>query len=115
MITKTGSLSLSDCMEPNMASYYLDDENELRNSKPWDRYSHGLNPLPTQLEVIENFLANKIWITKDKERIRVEDMTNTHIVNTINAFERKKINPKYLGGKDRWLEIFQRELSKRGI
>ena len=36
-----------------------------------------------------------IWVTKDGQSIRVKDMTDSHLVNTIRFLKRKSLNELY--------------------
>ena len=69
-----------------------------------------------QQKEIENLLLNHIWVTKKKVQIRVKEMTTNHINNCIRCwlgYGRSHIPPDYLGGKQKWLEIFQKEIISR--
>lgn len=69
-----------------------------------------------QQDEIINLLHNHVWITARKEQIFVRTMTTAHILNCINCWEGKgksKIPKGYLGGKDKWLAIFNQELINR--
>lgn len=61
-------------------------------------------------------LANHIWITANKRKIPVSSMTTDHIYNVINSWNGQgkiKIPEAYLGGKEKWFPIFERELIRR--
>lgn len=60
-------------------------------------------------------IAQHIWITAGKQRISVTAMHTEHIINCINAFNSGKIPIQYLGGRTKWLEIFNEELNRRSI
>ncbi len=67
-------------------------------------------------EEIDNILDRKIWITAQKAKIPVREMTSKHIKNCINCWNgegRLHIPIGYLGGKIKWLKIFEDELTKR--
>lgn len=51
----------------------------------------------------------KIWKTKDGRCIPVEDMTTSHIQNTI-AFLRRKDSPEIY---QPWVDVFNEELERR--
>lgn len=50
-----------------------------------------------------------IWTTKDGRHIAVSDMTDEHIVNTLNMLKRNDSCDMYLP----WIERFEAELQKR--
>lgn len=61
---------------------------------------------------------NHIWITAREEKIPVISMLTEHIQNCINCFNgigNIRIPSTYLGGKDKWLSIFNEELNRRAI
>lgn len=71
---------------------------------------------PDQETEIQNLLDNEVWITARRERIPAPEMTTKHIKNTIrclNGEGKMRIPEGYLGGKDKWLSIFDKELIKR--
>jgi len=65
---------------------------------------------------IDNILDRKVWITAQKVKIPVKEMKTKHINNCINCWNGKgilHIPSSYLGGKQKWLKIFQEELTNR--
>lgn len=60
-------------------------------------------------------IEQHVWITADHRRISVAAMETRHIVNCIRAFNSGKIPIQYLGGRTKWLEIFNEELNRRNI
>lgn len=71
--------------------------------------------LPQQ-EEIEQLIENEIWITAQRKSIFVRSMGTGHIKNCINCLEgngKSKIPNGYLGGKEKWLKIFNKELTNR--
>jgi hypothetical protein len=69
-----------------------------------------------QEKEIEKLIHNHIWITARKVKIPVKNMKTSHIKNCIKCWQGKgkMIIPKgYLGGKRKWLKIFEEELIKR--
>lgn len=57
-----------------------------------------------------------IWITAKKKHIPVKKMTTKHINNCIacwNGVGSMIIPEGYLGGKKKWIEIFEKELAER--
>lgn len=75
--------------------------------------------------------ADKIWITRNGEKIAIKDMSTQHILNCLNAIEEGKIifvsNNGYAPdndyieyeendlGKEHWIKTFKNELKKRGV
>ena len=75
--------------------------------------------------------TDKIWITKNGEKIAVKDMSTQHILNCIKAIKEEKIifvtNTGYAPdndyieyeendlGRERWIKTFENELKKRGV
>lgn len=71
---------------------------------------------PIQKTEINELINNHIWITAYKTQIPVKQMSASHINNCIHCWNgkgKKKIPPHYLGGKEKWLKIFQQELDNR--
>lgn len=69
-----------------------------------------------QLKEIGDLIENHVWITATRKRLFVKQMTTQHIRNCINCWNGKgklKIPNGYLGGKEKWLRIFQNELTQR--
>ncbi len=61
-------------------------------------------------------IENHIWVTARKIEIAVRSMAISHINNCIACFEGRgnmRIPEDYLGGKEKWLKIFNEELTKR--
>lgn len=61
-------------------------------------------------------VENHVWITARRQSIPVRSMTTSHINNCIACLEGKgnmTIPEDYLGGKEKWLKIFNEELIKR--
>ncbi len=61
-------------------------------------------------------LKNHVWITARKVKIHVKKMTTSHIRNCINCWNGQGnmiIPDNYLGGKKKWLKIFEHELLQR--
>lgn len=54
-----------------------------------------------------------IWVDKFRNEISVSNMRSSHIKNCIKAFESGIIPNSYHGGKDKWIKIFNEELSNR--
>jgi hypothetical protein len=68
-----------------------------------------------QLEV-ESCIENHVWITATKQKMLVREMKTSHIKNCIRCWDGKGkscIPAGYLGGKAKWLEIFNKELLNR--
>lgn len=71
---------------------------------------------PEQKVEIHYIIDNKVWITAQRKQIPVRSMSTKHIHNCINCWLGKgkmRIPSYYLGGKTKWLKIFEEELSKR--
>lgn len=61
-------------------------------------------------------LENHVWITARGIEIPVKEMTTNHINNCIkcwNGIGNMTIPHDYLGGKEKWIGIFSRELTQR--
>lgn len=59
---------------------------------------------------IEDEASYGVWTTKDGTQIPVEDMTTSHIQNTIAFIKRTDQTDMYLP----WVEVFEEELERRG-
>jgi|SRR5690606_8587845 len=71
---------------------------------------------PEQKSEIDNILDRKVWITAQRIKIPVREMSTKHIKNCINCWNGKgklHIPNSYLGGKTKWLKIFEDELINR--
>lgn len=66
-----------------------------------------------QKKEINTLLNNHVWVTARRVRIPVGQMETNHIINCINCFNEGRIHEDYLGGKDKWMKIFNNELTKR--
>lgn len=65
---------------------------------------------------VQALIENEVWRTADGRKIAVAQMTTGHINSCIKCWNGEgsmKIPPSYLGGKEKWLEIFERELLRR--
>jgi hypothetical protein len=65
---------------------------------------------------VETCIENHIWITARKEKMYVREMETSHIKNCIRCWNgegKTYIPPGYLGGKQKWLDIFNKELLNR--
>lgn len=51
--------------------------------------------------------SNEVWTTKEEKRIRVGDMTDTHIRNCYNMVMNTR--------SEYWQNVFRMEMKKRGI
>ena len=58
---------------------------------------------------VETSAREGIWTTRDGRRIAVEDMTDSHIRNTIAYLERNDVCDTYLP----WIVRMKRELKRR--
>lgn len=79
-----------------------------------------MKPKTQALEYIQiefcQLIENHIWITACKKKIPVSKMSTSHIHNCIRCLYGKgksKIPAGYLGGKDKWIKIFNEELLRR--
>ena len=69
-----------------------------------------------QQEEIQELIDNHVWVTSRKIQIPVKTMDTKHIKNCINCWNGKgkmRIPSGYLGGKMKWLKIFEEELLNR--
>ena len=65
---------------------------------------------------LDKLIANHVWVTLAKKKIKVRDMATSHIIACIrcwNGIGKTRIPARYLGGKDKWLQIFNWELLQR--
>ena len=71
---------------------------------------------PFEILDIATLLNNEVWITAERIKIPVREMKTRHITNCIRCWngEGKSVIPDgYLGGKEKWLKIFNQELINR--
>ena len=52
-----------------------------------------------------------IWTMKNGERIAVEDMTDSHLLNAYRMLERNNMMDMNIA----WLDVFQKEIKKRNL
>ena len=70
----------------------------------------------TETQTAELSVSTHIWVTARKEEIPVKTMSTSHINNCIACWEGRgnmRIPVNYLGGKEKWLTIFNQELFNR--
>jgi hypothetical protein len=95
-------------MEILMPTPYLD---EIQISK-WFNTKYNI----FQILETENLIEYYIWVTARRVQIPVKMMTISHINNTIKCWNgqgKLHIPAGYLGGKEKWLKIFNQELLNR--
>lgn len=88
---------------------------ELKKIKNTDWFK-DLDYNQLQQEEINKLINNHTWITANRIQIPVSEMSTTHIKNCIRCFKglgKSTIPNGYLGGKEKWLKIFNKELLKR--
>ena len=64
----------------------------------------------------EQSIENHMWVTARGLELPVKSMTTSHIHNCIKCWEGRgnmRIPNDYLGGKEKWLKIFNQELITR--
>lgn len=69
-----------------------------------------------QKKEISTLLDRHIWVTARRMKINVREMSTAHINNCINCFNGKgsmRIPEDYLGGREKWIKIFNNELINR--
>jgi len=69
-----------------------------------------------QLKELDELISHHVWVTADRRQMAVASMATSHIQNCIKCWNgqgKKFIPPGYLGGKEKWLKIFNNELLKR--
>lgn len=69
-----------------------------------------------EFEALDIPIENLRWITAKHKAIFVREMSTNHIQNCINCWNGKgksRVPTGYLGGKEKWLKIFNQELLNR--
>lgn len=78
---------------------------------------YKITRIMTQAAIQSQVSTEKIvWVTAKGNRIPVKEMSTKHIKATVKCWNGKgksKIPSDYLGGKDKWLKIFENELISR--
>ena len=64
-----------------------------------------------RFEELMELLSNREWRTADGEETAIEDMSESHIKNTIRVIKEKEIN--LCGLEDEYVEMFEEELEDR--
>lgn len=64
-----------------------------------------------RFEELMELLSNREWRTADGEETAIEDMSESHIKNTIRMIKEKEIN--LCGLEDEYVEMFEEELEDR--
>lgn len=79
--------------------------------------------LSSQLDRQVNYAKRKnkinynsyIWLTAAKELIRVGDMGNMHVLNTLKAIREGRVKFETTEERERWLKVFRETCTKRGL
>lgn len=77
----------------------------------WNTETKTLGKVETKVET-----ENHMWVTARKMSIPVRQMSTSHINNCIRCWKGRgnmSIPHGYLGGKAKWLNIFNQELTSR--
>ena len=64
-----------------------------------------------RFEELMELLSNREWRTAEGEETAIEDMSESHIKNTIRLIKEKEIN--LCGLEDEYVEMFEEELEDR--
>lgn len=64
-----------------------------------------------RFEELMELLSNREWRTADGEETAIEEMSESHIKNTIRIIKEKEIN--LCGLEDEYVEMFEEELEDR--
>ena len=64
-----------------------------------------------RFEELMELLSNREWRTAEGEETAIEDMSESHIKNTIRMIKEKEIN--LCGLEDEYVEMFEEELEDR--
>lgn len=89
---------MSDNMDDYWCSYY-----------EWADEENGAFIREEEIEM-EDRLRNKIWVTKEGKRLKIEEMETSHIINCLRMINRSKWCYAY-----EYTKLFEFELNKRGI
>ena len=89
---------------------WFDDDDELYDAKE-EAIEHyfQMDRLEAHYIRIQKEAESRIWQMKNGEYIKVCDMTDSHIKNTINMLKRKPNSDVYKP----WIKVFNAELKRR--
>lgn len=96
--------TLGDTGMGEMADYYLEKEME---SMAFEKYFGTLT-----LDHMRELYKKNEWRTKENKTLKIEDMSNTHIENTIKFLKRTKRAP-FIEIFNRYINKFKKELDSR--
>lgn len=89
---------------------------DLELDRELERISYIEHSINCQIETLNKNLKNKIWVTNNGRHLKIKEMDNRHLRNTINMLSKNvnshQIIPELKNIKDKYIKLMRKQLNK---